>query len=263
MSGASQVKTLWETLRLHHLGDRDLTTQPYRARRAELDGLLVDHDLAAPWTLCPSTTDPAELELWLTTWTQAGIEGACYKQLDEAYLPGRRRWLKYRVRTSTEVVVGAVTGSRERPHALLVGTPGTGGQVRFRGRTTPLTRPASTELAGYLQAAGPEHPWQGRKLTGMFDRGSASPPILVDPGFVVEIAPDLSMDPYDRWRHPVRCLRPRPDLTPAELAFWPWMLSQETGRRPLDSSEALGRPVGFQRDLPGSQSVSPQGVSPS
>jgi hypothetical protein len=86
------------------------------------------------------------------------------------------------------------------------------------GRTTPLGTKASVELAPYLVPTGPEHPWQGRKLTGMFDREPARPPTFVDPGFVVEVASDGISDSYDRWRHPARYLRPRPDLTPEEIS---------------------------------------------
>jgi ATP-dependent DNA ligase len=60
----------------------DLTTQPYRARRAALETLLTDHQLQAPWTLCPSTTDPQQATEW-PAWSSVGLEGLVFKRLDQ------------------------------------------------------------------------------------------------------------------------------------------------------------------------------------
>lgn len=202
---------------LLHLAGRDLAREPYRVRRAELERVFTDHMLSEPWILTPSTTDPAEVALWLTAWVPLGIEGIVLKQLTAPYRGGKRGWHQW-VRNSFEVVVGAVTGSTQRPQTLLLGAHAADGRLRFLGRTTPLTARASADLAPYLVPAGPDHPWQGRKLTGIFDRGSARPPRLVDPLLVVEVASDGIGDSYGRWRHPARFLRQRPDLSPREAA---------------------------------------------
>ncbi|MFJ8704272.1 DNA ligase-like domain-containing protein [Streptomyces ardesiacus] len=55
------------------LGGRGLTAWPYACRTAALDRLFTDAGLSAPFTLRPSTTDPATACDWLT-WTSAGLE---------------------------------------------------------------------------------------------------------------------------------------------------------------------------------------------
>jgi ATP-dependent DNA ligase len=53
--------------------DADLTGWPYERRRAALEALFADHALAAPMTLCPSTSDPTVARGWLA-WTAVGLE---------------------------------------------------------------------------------------------------------------------------------------------------------------------------------------------
>lgn len=79
---------------LIHTG-ADLTGWPYERRRAALEALFTDHGLEAPLTLCPSTTDPVVARGWLE-WTAAGVEGLCFKRLDEPYVGGARSWRKYK-----------------------------------------------------------------------------------------------------------------------------------------------------------------------
>ncbi|MFF0095293.1 hypothetical protein ACFYSF_35925 [Streptomyces canus] len=87
---------------LVHRGD-DLTGWPYARRRAALEALFAERGLAAPFTLCPSTTDPALAREWLS-WTAAGVEGLCFKRLEESYHGGVRSWRQYKVRVTTEAV---------------------------------------------------------------------------------------------------------------------------------------------------------------
>jgi ATP-dependent DNA ligase len=42
---------------------------PYCERRARLEELFAEGELAAPWTLCPMTTEAATGQEWLTAWT--------------------------------------------------------------------------------------------------------------------------------------------------------------------------------------------------
>ncbi|MER7901101.1 ATP-dependent DNA ligase [Streptomyces sp. NPDC096046] len=71
---------------LVHRGD-DLTGWPYARRHAALEALFAELGLTAPFTLCPSTTDPALAREWLS-WTAAGVEGLCFKRLEESYRGG-------------------------------------------------------------------------------------------------------------------------------------------------------------------------------
>ncbi|CAM5722481.1 MULTISPECIES: ATP-dependent DNA ligase [Streptomyces] len=74
-----------------------LLDEPYRARRARLEALFAQGVLAAPFVVCPATTDRAAAEDWLDpAWGAAGIEGAVVKGLSQKYQPGRRGWIKVR-----------------------------------------------------------------------------------------------------------------------------------------------------------------------
>lgn len=200
---------------LHH--GRDLTGEPYEARRGALEALFAEHTLPASFTLCPSSSDPDEISLWLSAWTAFGIEGLCFKRRDQRYLPGLRGWSKYRVRDSLEVVLGAVTGSLTRPEILHLAAPGPQRSLRYLGRTTPISTRAAHDLARNLAPATPDHPWHEQRPTPAFDPSAAHRAILVEPTLVVEVTVDATTDTRGRWRQAAHLLRPRPDLTPAEL----------------------------------------------
>ncbi|WP_250569815.1 hypothetical protein [Streptomyces sp. CJ_13] len=69
-----------------------------------------------PWTPCPQTTDLAKAREWLEPWTDvSGVEGILLKPLNGRYLPGYRGWTKIRRRDTTEIIVGAITGTLTRP----------------------------------------------------------------------------------------------------------------------------------------------------
>ncbi|WP_347814597.1 hypothetical protein [Streptomyces sp. Tu 3180] len=76
------------------LAGTDTTGWPYRRRRAALEHLFVERRLTAPWALCPSTTDPATVREWLTSWTAVGFEGVVFKRLEGGYEPSVRGWRK-------------------------------------------------------------------------------------------------------------------------------------------------------------------------
>ncbi|WP_327372346.1 ATP-dependent DNA ligase [Streptomyces sp. NBC_01217] len=74
---------------------QELLTEPYEHRRAVLEGLFTDHGLTAPWTLCPTTTDPAIAKELMTSWTDvSGVEGLVIKGLGQRSRPGVRGWFK-------------------------------------------------------------------------------------------------------------------------------------------------------------------------
>ncbi|MFD5232280.1 hypothetical protein ACFWJ5_27895 [Streptomyces qaidamensis] len=89
--------------------DGSLLDRPYRERRAALEALFANGVPAAPFVLCPATTDRATAEDWLDpAWGAAGIEGVVVKGLAQRYEPGRRGWIKVRTRATTEAVVERV-----------------------------------------------------------------------------------------------------------------------------------------------------------
>lgn len=69
----------------------ELLHAPYAERRARLERLFTDHDLRAPWTLCPEKDDPATAQEWLTSWTEVpGVEGLGIRGTEQHYLRGAR-----------------------------------------------------------------------------------------------------------------------------------------------------------------------------
>ncbi|MFJ9026015.1 hypothetical protein ACIRPU_39525 [Streptomyces sp. NPDC102259] len=57
---------------------------------------------------------------WLT-WASVGMEGVVFKRLNDAYRPSVRGWQKYKIRETSEAIVGAITGSPAAPRTLLLG----------------------------------------------------------------------------------------------------------------------------------------------
>ncbi|MEV8597833.1 ATP-dependent DNA ligase [Streptomyces sp. NPDC052012] len=106
-AGAARAAAEWPAhfvvFDLLHLGGTDLTSWPYIPRRAALEELFADAKLSAPLTLCPSTTDPDTARQWLN-WTAAGLEGLCFKRLNDRYRPGARAWGKYKKRDELQLM---------------------------------------------------------------------------------------------------------------------------------------------------------------
>ncbi|MER7309817.1 ATP-dependent DNA ligase [Streptomyces griseoluteus] len=84
-AGAARLAEQWPAhyvvFDLLRLEGTDTTTWPYRRPRAAPERLFAEQQLTAPWALCPSTTDPATVREWLTSWTTVGVEGVVYKRL--------------------------------------------------------------------------------------------------------------------------------------------------------------------------------------
>jgi ATP-dependent DNA ligase len=172
---------------------------------------------AAPFVLCPATTDRATAEDWLDpAWGAAGIEGVVVKGLDQKYQPGRRGWIKVRSRASAEAVVASVTGRVAAPSTLLLGRYDEAGRLRFIARTAPLSAAARREVGGLLYPGGAEHPWQHRRFSAGWGTRESIDHRPVVPDVVVEFAGDTAVD-EGRYRHPVRYLRVRDDLSPEQL----------------------------------------------
>ncbi|MBT1094213.1 ATP-dependent DNA ligase [Streptomyces sp. Tu102] len=192
------------------------TSWPYHRRRAALEAVFAGRRLSAPWTLCPSTTDPEQVAEWLT-WGSIGMEGVIYKRLSDPYRPAMRGWLKYKPRETTEAIVGAVTGPLAAPRTLLLGRYDTAGQLQHVGRTTTLAKAASQSMAALLSAAEGEHPWTGWSFSAGWGSRETLDVTLVRPGLVVEVGVDVARDGAGRGRHPTRLHRPRPEESPGEV----------------------------------------------
>ncbi|MFK0172595.1 ATP-dependent DNA ligase [Streptomyces sp. NPDC090306] len=193
------------------LAGTDTTGWPYRRRRAALERVFAARRLTGPWTLCPSTTNPATVQEWLT-WSSVGMEGLVFKRLDGVYRPGVRGWQKYKARETTEAIVGAVTGSSVLPQTLLLGRYDRAGRLRYVGRTTVLPRADGARVGERLSAAAGGHPWEGWSFSAGWGRRETLAVTLVEPEVVAEVGVDVARDASGRWRHPARWHRLRADL---------------------------------------------------
>jgi ATP-dependent DNA ligase len=171
---------------------------------------------APPMQLSPSTTDPEEARRWFHDFRPAGVEGLVAKGANTRYAPGRREWLKVKSWETTEVLAGGVVGTLEAPSQLVAGRY-RDGELVVVGRTSPLSRAQSAELAAVLRPAERDHPWPDRIGTGRFGGGRLSVPLTrVAPEVVVEVSADAALQ-AGVFRHPLRFVRVRPDLHPEDV----------------------------------------------
>lgn len=195
---------------------------PLVERRARLAQLLAG---APPQlALTPQTDDMRQVADWLELWTVAtGIEGVVSKRAAGRYEPGRRGWWKYRVRITTEAIVGGVTGSLHAPNTLLLGRLDRRGRLRYTGRTHPLDNWVRREVGALLTPTRPAehwrapvaHPWPQplpASWSGQLDRPEPLRYVQVEPTVVVEIEADTAFE-HGRWRHRVWVRRARPDMS--------------------------------------------------
>jgi ATP-dependent DNA ligase len=119
--------------------------------------------------------------------------------------------------TSTEVVIGGVTGSLEHPRELIVGRyVAKTGELIVAGRTVPLHTAESAAVAAAVRPAGAGHPWPELLPGGWNSAGRPAEYIRVEPAVIAEIRVDVATH-GERWRHGLRFLRLRPELDPAAV----------------------------------------------
>jgi ATP-dependent DNA ligase len=205
-------------------GPSDLREQPFRDRRAALERLLPETGSVIAAT--PSTRDPAVALRWLEE-TTPGIDGVVAKPDDLPYEPGRRSMIKVKRLRTADCVVAGLRATKERGiTSLLLGLYDDRGALRHVGSVSQLRaadrQTLLRELAP-LAASLDEHPWRDGFTIGASPLGrlpgSASrwtPDMEHDwlplrPERVVEVGFD-QVD-GDRFRHPARFLRWRPDRT--------------------------------------------------
>jgi ATP-dependent DNA ligase len=208
------------------VGATDLRGRPFVERRAALERLLPAEGVPdSRVTVTPATRDPAVAGRWLEGALGPGIDGVVAKPDDLRYDAGRRTMIKVKRLRSAECVEAGV---RPLPDgsvsSLLLGLYDDDGQLRHVGVVTQLPaaerRSLAEELAP-LEIPLEAHPWRegfaiGRSPLGRL-KGSAArwtPDMEHDwiplrPDRVVEVGFDQVDE--DRFRHPARLLRWRPD----------------------------------------------------
>jgi ATP-dependent DNA ligase len=202
-------------------GGEDFQGRRLVDRRAALERLLADLPGTSTLALGLQTGDRDQAEEWFDSLAAVGIEGLIVKAAGQPYRPGGRDWLKIKHYTTTEVVIGGLTGTLARPQGLIVGRHcSTTGEFLVAGRSSILSDLAAAEVARAVKPAGEEHPWPDVLppgwASGIYGRREPIPYTRVIPAVVIEVRVDVATD-WGRWRHPVRYVRLRLDLTAEEV----------------------------------------------
>lgn len=114
--------------------------------------------------------------------------------------------MKVKIRETTEVIIGAVTESLERPDTIVVGRPGRRG-AHDRRQETPLSTSPARLLAAVLTPAGADHPWTDEVSSSRSGSSRAKLVLTkVEPVTVAEVLADTAQQ-AGAFRHPVRFVR--------------------------------------------------------
>jgi len=190
---------------------RDTRDLGFADRRRLLEELAADWE--PPLVLSTATRDVAEAREWFDTLTDAGIEGLVVKGAAQPYRGGRRDWVKVKHRDTVDVIAGAVTGTLDHPREVVIGLP-EDGELRIVGHSTVLSKTVAGELAGVISAPRGKHPWPTTRPANRW-RDESAELTLIEP-IVIEISADTARDD-GVFRHSVRFVRVRPEMTPADL----------------------------------------------
>jgi ATP-dependent DNA ligase len=211
-----QPKAAFVAFDLLAAADHDVRATPLRVRRQLLETVLADASGALE--LCPQTDDVDVAREWLAEFAAAelGMEGLVAKGAGTTYRNGAREWLKHRVRDTVEAVVGGVSGSLDAPGHLVLGLPDADGELFFAGTTTALSPAQRGEVAAVVRPAEAAHAWLPDSKASRWGGGDKQPVHSVLETLVVEVSVDSSVQD-GRWRHPVKLVRLRTDLTPDEV----------------------------------------------
>ncbi|MFF8932403.1 hypothetical protein ACF1AO_34635 [Streptomyces longwoodensis] len=124
------------------------------------------------------------------------------------------------MRTTTEAIIGAVTGSLEAPRTVLLGRYDTAGQLQYAGRSTTLSARFGRALGDVLVRPAGTHPWQGWTFSAGWGTPRTLDVVLVEPAVVLEVAVDVARDAVGRFRHPARPHRVRTDVDVTQVPLF-------------------------------------------
>ena len=213
------------------VGDEDLRARPFVERRERLTQLLAE--ARPPLFVTPLTDDTEIASAWLDR-VAAGVDGVVAKPFDRPYEPGARAMVKVKRERSADCVVAGFRWLVDRPlpSSLLLALTDDGGQLRHVGVAASFgERARRTLLEELAPLAVPleGHPWEHGFLVdgslmgrlkgaaGRWTPDMGQDWVPVAPTRVCEVVYD-HLD-GDRFRHPVRFRRWRPDRDPASCTF--------------------------------------------
>lgn len=202
-------------------GERDLASEPFASRRAELLDLLqaVPH----PVHITRTTDDPDRAAQWLDEFEGAGLDGVVAKPLAQPYAPGKRTMFKIKhARTADVVALGyRVHKSGRGVGSLLVGLYTDDGRLVQVGGVAAWSDKRRLELVDELEPFV-ERDESGAAVTGEGERSRFASGKDVS---FVQLRPELVLevryDQLEKWRfrHTVQFVRWREDRDPRSCTY--------------------------------------------
>lgn len=191
---------------------------PFGERRALLEELATVW--SPPLSVSPLTRDRELALQWFQELAGTGLEGLVIKADSQAYLGGKRIWWKLKSRSELDVVCAAVVGPIDQPTEIVAGLP-IDGELRIVGRSSVLRPADSRALARWLEPPQGPHPWptvvKGRTLD-RFNRDASPVELTLVRPVVVEVSADAAWSGQS-FRHALRFIRARPELSPADIVL--------------------------------------------
>jgi ATP-dependent DNA ligase len=237
---ASRVKRLAEetpasfvAFDLLAVGDRDLTGEPFRARRDALEEIF-DGSFGRVH-LTPITDDPTTAEDWFTRFEGAGFDGVMAKPADQPYQQDKRVMFKVKHERTADCVVAGFRMHKdgEGVGSLLLGLFDDEGTLHHVGVASSFTaarrKELLDELAPLRKDALADHPWrdwaeangttEGRQPGGQ-SRWNAGKDLSWEP-LRAELVAEVRYEHVlaGRFRHGGRLARFRPDREPASCTY--------------------------------------------
>ena len=214
------------------LGDRALTTEPFRERRRLLEESLAGTQ--PPLHLTPATRDAGVAQRWFTEFEGAGLDGIVAKPLEGTYQPDKRVMFKIKHVRTADCVVAGYRAYKTEPRgigSLLLGLydeDGTLVNVGAVGAFSLERRRALFEELQPLVTTFEGHPWDwaDAEATSRTPRSAGSSRwsagkdlmfVPLRPERVVEVRYDHMEG--DRFRHTAQFVRWRPDRDARSCTF--------------------------------------------
>lgn len=219
---SAQTPAMFIAFDLLARGDRDLQSEPFSVRRAELESLIAAVP-PGPIHLTRTTTDAALAARWLAEFEGAGLDGVVAKPLDQPYAPGARTMLKIKhARTADVVAIGyRIHKSGQGVGSLLVGLYGADGELHGVGGVAAFTdarrRDLIDELAPLVARGDDGDPLTGASDRSRFTASSDVSFVRLRPERVVEVRYD-QLERH-RFRHTVQFERWREDRDPRSCTY--------------------------------------------
>lgn len=219
-------------------GDRDLRSEPFSTRRAELERLLAP--AGPPVHLTPATRDAAIASDWFRRFEGAGLDGVIAKPATGTYEPNKRVMFKVKHERDCDCVVAGFRWYKDAVNeavgSLLLGLYDSAGALQHVGVCASFTAEKRRELVKFLEPyrrdALANHPWgqwaaavpapeeMGRRMPGGQSRWSQGKDLSWEPlrpELVAEVAYEHMQG--TRFRHMAHLRRWRNDKPPADCTY--------------------------------------------